>query len=62
MGLYLKGPSYKQVARILGMSHYRMKMLAMKKREVDDTVTKINGERRYLWAAIDVESREILAI
>lgn len=29
---------------------------------VDETVIKINGEKRYLWATIDVESRKILAV
>jgi len=29
---------------------------------VDETVIKTNGEKRYLWAAIDVESREVLAV
>jgi len=78
--LYLKGLSYRQVARILGISHttvwetvqklaeavYQPKLLAVKKQRssiaVDETVIKINGEKRYLWAAIDVESREILAV
>jgi len=29
---------------------------------VDETVVKVNGYRCYLWAAIDVDSREVLAI
>ena len=36
---------------------YRPKLLA-----ADETVIKINGEKRYLWAAIDVESRGVLAV
>lgn len=45
---------------------YQPKTLAVKKQRnfiaVDETVIKINGEKRYLWAAIDVESRKILAV
>jgi len=29
---------------------------------VEETVVKVNGYRCYLWAAIDVDSREVLAI
>jgi len=29
---------------------------------VDETVVKVNGYRCYLWAAIDVDSREVLAV
>jgi len=29
---------------------------------VDETVVKVNGCRCYLWAAIDVDSREVLAV
>jgi len=41
---------------------YQPKLLAVKKHRnliaVDETGIKINGEKRYLWAAIDVESRK----
>ncbi len=78
--LYLKGLSYRQVERILGISRttvweavqkiaeavYKPKILAVRKQRhfiaVDETEIKINGKRRYLWAAIDVESREVLAV
>ena len=78
--LYLRGLSYRQVGKILGISHttvwetvqklaeaiYEPKILAVKKQRnfiaVDETVIKLNGEKRYLWAAIDVESREVLAV
>ena len=50
----------------LAKTIYQPKLLAVKKQRnfiaVDETVIKINGEKRYLWAAIDVESREVLAI
>lgn len=29
---------------------------------VDETVVKVNGHRSYVWSAIDVESKEILAV
>jgi len=29
---------------------------------VDETIVKVNGYRCYLWAAIDVDSREVLAV
>jgi len=29
---------------------------------VDETVIKINGRKRFLWVAIDAESRAILAV
>ncbi|CAD5244629.1 protein of unknown function [Thermococcus camini] len=72
----MKDLSYRQVVRILGISHttvwetvqklaeavYRSITLAVRKRRsfiaVDETVIKINGQKRYLWVAIDVESRE----
>ncbi|MBP1912036.1 IS6 family transposase [Thermococcus stetteri] len=78
--LYLKGLSYRQVSRILEISHvtvwetvqklaeaiYKPKILAVKKQRnfiaVDETVIKINGQKRFLWAAIDVESKEILTV
>jgi len=45
---------------------YQPKLLAVKKHRnliaVDETGIKINGEKKYLWAAIDVESREVLAV
>jgi transposase-like protein len=45
---------------------YKPKILAVKKQRnfiaVDETVIKINGKKRYLWAAIDVESKEVLAV
>ena len=47
-------------------SVYTPKILAVRKQRnfiaVDETVIKINGEKRYLWVAIDVESREVLAV
>jgi len=78
--LYLKGLSYRQAGKILGISHttvwetvqklaeaiYKPKTLAVKKQRnyiaVDETVIKLNGEKRFLWAAIDVETREVLAV
>ncbi len=45
---------------------YQPKILAVKKQRnfiaIDETVIKINGQKRFLWAAIDVESKEILAV
>jgi transposase-like protein len=45
---------------------YQPKLLTVKTRRnfiaVDETLIKINGKRRYLWAAIDVEGREVLAV
>ncbi|MBP1912974.1 transposase-like protein [Thermococcus stetteri] len=45
---------------------YQPKILAVKKQRnfiaVDETVVKINGRKRFLWAAIDVESKEVLAV
>jgi len=45
---------------------YQPKTLAVRKQRnfiaVDETGIKINGEKRFLWAAIDVESREVLAV
>jgi len=39
---------------------YQPKLLAVKKHRnliaVDETVIKINGKKKFLWAAIDVES------
>jgi len=29
---------------------------------IDETKTKLNGEWLYLWAAIEVDTKEILAI
>ncbi len=50
----------------LAKTIYQPKLLAVKKQRnfiaVDETVIKINGEKKYLWAAIDVESREVLAV
>ena len=50
----------------LAKTVYQPKLLAVKKQRnfiaVDETVIKINGEKRFLWAAIDVESREVLAV
>ena len=50
----------------LAESVYTPKTLAVKKHRnliaVDETVIKINGKKRFLWAAIDVESREVLAV
>ena len=47
----------------LAKTIYQPKLLAVKKQRkfiaVDETVIKINGEKRFLWAAIDVESREV---
>jgi len=41
-------------------SVYTPKILAVRKQRnfiaVDETVIKINGKKRFLWAAIDVES------
>nr|AEP25271.1 transposase type I [Pyrococcus sp. PK 5017] len=78
--LYLRGLSYRQVGKILKISHtavweavqklaeavYQPTLLAVRKQRnfiaVDETVVKINGEKRFLWAALDVESREVLAV
>ena len=50
----------------LAKTIYQPKLLAVKKQRnfiaVDETMIKINGEKRFLWAAIDVESREVLAV
>ena len=50
----------------LAKTIYQPKLLAVKKQRnfiaVDETGIKINGEKKYLWAAIDVESREVLAV
>jgi len=50
----------------LAKTIYQPKLLAVKKHRkfiaVDETVIKINGEKRFLWVAIDVESKEVLAI
>jgi len=44
----------------LAKAIYQPKLLAVKKQRnfiaVDETVIKINREKKYLWAAIDVES------
>ncbi|ALV63944.1 Mobile element protein [Thermococcus sp. 2319x1] len=75
----LQGLSYRQVSKILEISHtraetvqklaeaiYKPKILTVRKQRnfiaVDETVIKINGQKRFLWAAIDVESEEILAV
>ncbi len=75
----MQGFSYRQVSRILEISHtragtvqkiaeaiYRPKLLAVKKQRnfiaVDERVVKINGRKRFLWAAIDIESKEVLAV
>ena len=66
--LYLRGLSYRQVAEILEISHTIKKTVqkfaktiyqpsqSKNRVAVDETVIKINGEKRYLWVAIDVES------
>ena len=63
--LYLRGRSYRQVAEILEINYTTVRETVKKQRNfiaVDETVIKINGEKRYLWAVIDVETREILAV
>ncbi|WP_175059168.1 IS6 family transposase [Thermococcus sp. 2319x1] len=50
----------------LAKAVYQPKLLTVKKQRnsiaVDETVIKINGKKRFLWAAIDVESRKVLAV
>ena len=47
-----------EIVQKLAKTIYQPKTLAVRKQRnfiaVDETVIKINGEKRYLWAAIDV--------
>jgi putative transposase len=74
--LYFLGLSYRDLSRLLGMSHEAARLWftalkdafpapTKKKRRhiaVDETKIKLNSAQIFVWAAIDCETKELLGI
>ena len=62
---YGRKPSHSSVldwARALGSVGWTIPPRERRLIAVDETVEKVNGREVYVWAAIDVDTRELLAI
>ena len=62
---YGRKPSHSSVlnwARALGSVRWTIPPRERRLIAVDETVEKANGREVYVWAAIDVDTRELLAI
>jgi len=62
---YRRKPPHSSVlnwARALGSVEWTIPPRGRRPIAVDETVEKANGREVYVWAAIDVDTRELLAI
>ena len=76
MLLYRYGLSYTKAGEIVGVSHEAIREWYQKGKElfeftpskerkriaIDEKETDINGKKVYLWACVDVDTEEVLAI
>ncbi len=54
---------YYWVQKLKGLVHDRASRVKVRRAvAVDETKLKVNGEQLFIWAAIDVDSREVLAV
>jgi transposase-like protein len=62
--LYLTGASRESVRMLVHRfpSSFRPSRMVRRLVAVDEAVLKVSGQTRYLWAEIDVDTKEVLAV